>query len=159
MPELSPSPVGRLLREWRSARGHSQLALALHAGISTRHLSFIETGRASPSRDMVLLLADALDMPLRERNALLVAAGFAPIFSETALDAPEMNGVRRALDAILRAHVRNPTIVVNRRCDVISSNEAARRLMTRLLPPAALPLLSNMVRLIFSPDGARPFIE
>jgi transcriptional regulator with XRE-family HTH domain len=158
MPELSPSPVGRLLREWRAARGHSQLNLALHAGISTRHLSFIETGRASPSREMVLLLAQALEMPLRERNALLMAAGFAPVFSETSLDAPEMESVRRALDAILRAHAHSPTIVVNRFCDVLMANEAATRLMARLLPPEALPHTSNMIRLIFSPEGARPFI-
>jgi transcriptional regulator with XRE-family HTH domain len=159
MPELSPSPIGRLLREWRAARGKSQLALALHAGVSTRHLSFVETGRASPSREMVLLLAQALDMPLRERNALLSSAGYAPLFSETPLAAPEMDRVRLALEAILRAHQRSPTVVVNRRCDILMANQAAQRLMAHLLPPEGLALASNIVRLIFSPAGARPFIE
>jgi transcriptional regulator with XRE-family HTH domain len=155
----SVSPVGALLREWRAARGKSQLALAVHAGVSARHLSFIETGRAAPSRDMVLLLSDALEVPLRERNALLGAAGYAPLFQETSFEAPEMDQVRRALDALVRAHGNNPAIVVNRRCDVLMSNDAARIFMARLLPPSALPLASNMVRLIFSRDGARPFIE
>lgn len=131
----------------------------MHAGISTRHLSFIETGRAVPSRDMVLLLSDALEVPLRERNSLLGAAGYAPIFPETSLDAPEMAQVRRALEAIVHGHGANPAIVVNRRCDVLMGNEASRRVMARLLPAAALPLATNMIRLIFSRDGARPFIE
>jgi transcriptional regulator with XRE-family HTH domain len=159
MPELSPSPIGRLLREWRAARGTSQLALALHAGVSARHLSFVETGRANPSREMVLLLGQALEMPLRERNRLLGAAGFAPCFAETPLGAPAMDAVRQALEAILRAHERTPTVVVNRRCDVLLSNRAAQKMMAHLLSPAALLLATNMVRLIFSPDGARPLIE
>ncbi len=153
------SPVGALLRKWRAARGQSQLALAHHAGVSARHLSFIETGRSVPSRDMVLLLSDALEVPLRERNALLQAAGYAAAFAETSLDAPEMAQVRRALEALLRAHGKNPAVVVNRRCDVLMTNDAARILMTRLLPPEALELATNMVRLIFAVNGARPFIE
>jgi transcriptional regulator with XRE-family HTH domain len=159
MTSAALSPVGILIREWRAARGKSQLALALHAGVSSRHLSFIETGRAVPSRDMVLLLSDALDVPLRERNSLLGAAGYAPLFPETALEAPEMAQVRSALEAILRGHGKNPTVVVNRRCDVVMSNDASRAVMMRLLPPEALPLATNMIRLIFSPDGAKPFIE
>src|SRR5690242_5933002 len=111
------SSVGRLLREWRAARGKSQLALALDAGVSPRHLSFIETGRSSPSREMVLLLGQVLDLPLRERNAMLVAAGFAPVFRETRLDAPEMAQVRRALDHILRGHGANPAWVMDGRMD------------------------------------------
>jgi transcriptional regulator with XRE-family HTH domain len=159
MAELSLSPIGRLLREWRAARGKSQLALSLEAGISARHLSFIETRRAVPSREMVLLLSQALDVPLRERNVLLSAAGYAPRFSETPLEAPAMERVRQALDAILHAHERSPTIVVNRRCDVLMSNRAAQRLMLFLLSPDGLGLANNMVRLIFSREGARSLIE
>lgn len=156
---INTPAVGGLLREWRGMRGMSQLALAVHAGISTRHLSFIETGRAVPSRDMVLLLSDALEVPLRERNALLQAAGYAALFAETSLDAPEMVQVRRALEALMRGHGRNPAIVANRRCDVLMSNDAARILMTRLLSPESLHLATNMARLFFAQDGLRPFIE
>jgi transcriptional regulator with XRE-family HTH domain len=150
-----------LLREWRAARRTSQVALAAHAGISPRHLSFIETGRATPSREMVQRLSDALEIPLRERNALLRAAGYAAMFSETPLDAPAMGHVRRALDAMLKAFVHTPAIVVNRRCDILMSNGAARRLMVRMVSPEAFAcgITSNMVRTIFSPQGARPFIE
>src|SRR5471030_41378 len=96
------APVGALLQYWRTTRHLSQLALAADAGISARHLCFVETGRARPSRDMVLLLAGALEVPLRERNLLLLAAGFAPVYAETKLDAPELAAIRGALDAILR---------------------------------------------------------
>src|SRR5687768_7419552 len=95
---------GDLLRTWRQRRRTSQLQLAADAGVSSRHLSFIETGRAQPSREMVLRLADHLDVPLRERNGLLVAAGFAPTYRETDLEAPEMRSVRDALDKILAGH-------------------------------------------------------
>jgi transcriptional regulator with XRE-family HTH domain len=155
----SPSAVGALLREWRSARGKSQLSLALHAGVSARHLSFIETGRAKPSREMILLLSDALEVPLRARNTLLDAAGYAPMFKETALEAPEMHHVVRALEVIIRGHGNNPAIVVDRRCDILMSNDAARAFLAHLLPPESLALANNMVRLIFRPDGVRPFIE
>src|SRR4029453_16013741 len=100
MKENGPSPFGRLLREWRAARGKSQLDLSLDAGVSARHLSFIETGRSAPSREMVLLLAEVLDVPLRQRNALLEAAGYAALFRETKLDAPEMAKLRKVLDYI-----------------------------------------------------------
>src|SRR5687768_4923294 len=102
---VRPSPpgasIGALLQFWRTTRHLSQLALSVEAGVSTRHLCFVETGRARPSREMVLTLADALDVPLRERNALLLAAGFAPHFPESPMDAPALDAVRRALDAIL----------------------------------------------------------
>src|SRR6185295_8108310 len=107
MPELPtasrlPSPVGTLLQHWRRTRHMSQLDLATEAGVSARHLCFVETGRARASREVVLLMASSLDIPLRERNALLLAAGFAPIYREANLDAPEIAAVRSALDAILR---------------------------------------------------------
>ncbi len=161
MGNASTSPLGTLLREWRSARGKSQLALAVHAGVSSRHLSFIETGRASPSRDMVLLLSDALEVPLRERNALLEAAGFAPVFRETSLEDAEMALVKKALSVLVHSHGTNPAVLVNRRCDVLMSNAAALKFLSWLLPAEALGsgVASNMIRLIFSPSGLRPFLE
>jgi transcriptional regulator with XRE-family HTH domain len=152
---------GALLRQWRVAREKSQLGLATRAGVSARHLSFVETGRSRPSREMVLLLGEALDVPLRERNALLEAAGFAPLFAETPLDAPEMEHVRRALRSILAAHAHNPAVVVNRRCDVLMANDPAQKLLARLVSPEALArgLGRNLVRLLFARDGARPYIE
>ena len=105
---------GVLLRHWRARRRLSQLDLAMEAGVSSRHLSFVETGRAQPSREMVLLLARALDVPLRDRNALLIAAGYAPIYRETPLVAPAMAQVRRALDFILRQQEPYPALVLDR---------------------------------------------
>src|SRR3954469_15051083 len=103
--------VGDHLREWRQRRRLSQLDLALDAEISTRHLSFLETGRAQPSRDMVMLLAEQLDVPLRERNVLLMAAGFAPVFVERPLDDPALTAARRAIDLILKGHEPYPALV------------------------------------------------
>lgn len=108
--------VGALLQHWRKARHLSQLALATEAEISPRHLCFVETGRAKPSREMILLLASALDVPLRERNAMLLAGGFAPVYSERHLDAPELAAVRSALDAILHQQEPFPAVVMNRQC-------------------------------------------
>ena len=148
--------VGPMIRAWRSSRGKSQLALAVDAGISTRHLSFVETGRAKPSREMVLTLAEHLDVPFRDRNALLEAAGFAAVYRETPLDAPAMADVREALTRILDASEPNPTLVVNRRYDILLANEAAIRLLSFFAPTwrgkrnAALMLLSH--------DGLRPAI-
>src|SRR5262252_4586359 len=106
---------GALLRAWRQARGTSQLALSARARVSTRHLSYLETGRAQPSREMVLTLAQAFDMPLRDRNTFLQAAGFAPMYRETPLDARPMGPVRDAIQLLLRATEPNPTFVLNRR--------------------------------------------
>jgi transcriptional regulator with XRE-family HTH domain len=102
--QRSHRPVGELLRPWRQRRRLSQLALALEAEISTRHLSFIETGRSRPSREMILRLAEQLDVPLRERNQLLLAAGYAPVYAETALDSPSMTAVRAAVRQVLAGH-------------------------------------------------------
>src|SRR6267143_3897996 len=101
---VEPGGVGPLLRRWRESRHLSQLELALDAGVSARHISFLETGRAAPSREMLLTLSNVLDVPLRERNMLLLAAGFAPIYRETDLDDPRMTQVRAALELILRQH-------------------------------------------------------
>jgi len=138
----------------------SQLGLALEAEISTRHLSFLETGRAQPSRDMVLLLSQVLDVPPRSRNDLLTAAGYAPIYRETALEAPEMAQVRRALGFMLRQQEPSPAMVLDRHWNILMRNEAMSRVIGLFLEPAALTALGapNAMRLSYHPDGLRPFI-
>jgi transcriptional regulator with XRE-family HTH domain len=154
--------IGGLLRYWREARRMSQLALATEAEITTRHLSFVETGRAKPSREMVLLLASVLDVPLRERNALLLAAGFAPVYRETSLDAPELAAVRKALDAILRQQEPFPAVVMNRQWDILGGNQAADRFFGFLLGGSGSAGGSrgqaNVVRMMFDPRGLRRFV-
>ena len=118
----APSPIGRLLKQWRSQRKLSQVALALEAGISSRHLAFIEVGRSTPSRDMVLRLGAALELPLRERNLMLQAAGHAPEFPQTELGAPEMDQVRGALEFILAQHQPNPAALMNVNYDILMGN-------------------------------------
>jgi transcriptional regulator with XRE-family HTH domain len=158
---------GALLRRWREARRMSQLGLALEAGVSARHVSFIETGRARPSREMVVTLAGVLDVPLRERNALLHAAGYAPAYRETGLDAPEMAEVRHALALLLKQHEPFAALAVDRRWDVVMANEAFVRfnaLLTAQPPDRLAPLAvtpeprANALRLLFAPGGWRPFI-
>src|SRR5262244_3307707 len=127
-------PVGNLLREWRQRRRMSQLDLASEAEISTRHLSFLETGRARPSREMVLHLAERLEVPLRERNRLLLAAGFAPVFGERSLDESEMAPVREALERLLAAHEPYPAVVVDRHWNVIASNRGVAYVNSRVAP-------------------------
>jgi transcriptional regulator with XRE-family HTH domain len=136
----------------------SQLALAVEAEVSPRHLCFLETGRARPSRDMVLHLAQALAVPLRERNALLLAAGFAPMFRESALNDPDLAPVRRALDAILAQQEPYPAVVMNRSWDIVGGNEAATRFFTLLLDRRAVPGPPNVLRLMFHPQGLRPTV-
>src|SRR5512142_998584 len=133
---LSPSSVGNLLKQWRERRRMSQLTLAVEAEISSRHLSFVETGRSRPSREMVLLLAEVLDVPPRARNHLLAAAGYAPTYRESSLDAPEMAQFRRALDFILRQQEPYPAIVLDRYWNILLANEGTDRLMGLLLDPA-----------------------
>jgi transcriptional regulator with XRE-family HTH domain len=150
--------VGSLLQYWRKYRHLSQLALATEAEISARHLCFLETGRAKPSREMVLLLASALDVPLRERNVLLLAAGFAPVYKETHLDAPELQGVRVALDAILRQQEPFPAVVMNRHWDVLMGNAAASRFFGFLLGDVTTEIPMNVIRMMFHPRGVRPYV-
>jgi transcriptional regulator with XRE-family HTH domain len=143
------------LRWWRQHRGWSQLELAGRAGISQRHLSFLELGRASPSRDMVLRLAAALDLPLRQHNGLLVAAGFAPVWRETDLDAPELRGIRDAIDHMLAQQEPFPAVAVDRRWNLLKANRGAVRLVEFLvgpLPPAA-PV--NLADALVGPDVLR----
>jgi transcriptional regulator with XRE-family HTH domain len=149
--------VGDHLREWRQRRRLSQLDLALDAEISTRHLSFLETGRAQPSRDMVMLLAAQLEVPLRERNVLLMAAGFAPVFVERALDDPALTAARRAIDLILKGHEPYPALVIDLRWNLVAANSAVPPLMEG----AAAHLLEgqvNVMRLALHPEGLAPRI-
>src|SRR6185369_2145776 len=132
---------GALLRQWRERRRLSQLALAVEAEISSRHLSFLETGRANPSRDMVLLLARVLEVPPRGRNELLLAAGYAPVYHERGLDAPEMAQVRRALEFTLRQQEPYPALVVDGRWNILMSNEGSGRLLGLFLEPAEIGAL------------------
>jgi len=151
------SPVGRLLKEWRDVRGMSQLALATAAEVSPRHLSFVETGRAEPSREMVLTLARALDVPLRERNAMLTAAGYAPVFRETPLDDPRMAEMRRAVVLLLRQHEPFFAVALDRRWDIVMCNRAYARMTQtlddpslRLVPYEVLPAPRlNALKLLF----------
>src|SRR6266496_1832317 len=128
MMDAGAPAVGQLLRDWRTRRRLSQLDLASAAGISSRHLSFVETGRSRPSREMVLHLADHLEVPLRERNALLIAAGYAPTYHATDYDAPEMRTVREAIDRLLAGHEPYPAILVDRRWQLVAANRAAAAL-------------------------------
>lgn len=151
---------GAQLRAWRSDRGRSQLVLALDAGISTRHLSYLETGRAKPSREMVLTLAQALEIPLRDRNELLKAAGFAPVYGETPLAAPALSAIQDALNVLLTGSEPNPAFVVNRRYDVLDANATGRWILATFVHDTAhfaAPL--NMARLIGSSLGMRPYLK
>jgi transcriptional regulator with XRE-family HTH domain len=158
-PGPAPPSIGPLLQYWRRARHLTQLALAHEADVSPRHVCFIETGRAKPSREMVLRLADTLAVPLRERNALLLAAGFAPIFRESRLDDPELAPVRMAIDAILKQQEPYPAVVMNRNWDVLTTNQAAARFFELLLDGRTPPGAGNVVRLMFHPEGLRPAVE
>jgi len=154
------SPFGTLLRQWRERRRLSQLGLAMEAEVSTRHLSFVETGRAQPSREMVLLLARALDVPARARNELLTAAGFAPIYRERGLEAPELADVRRALEFMLRQQEPFPALVLDGGWNIVLSNGGAQRLLSLFLAPAEIAALGppNAMRLFYHPRGMRPYI-
>ena len=148
----APRHVGEHLRQWRQRRHLSQLDLAGDAEVSTRHLSFVETGRAAPSRDMVLRLAERLNVPLRERNIMLVAAGFAPAFPQRALDDPALKNARSAIDLVLRAHEPNPALAYDRHWNLVSANRMVIPLLVgvpqRLLTP---PI--NIMRLAFHPEA------
>ncbi|GLQ90544.1 helix-turn-helix domain-containing protein [Dyella flagellata] len=149
--------IGHLLREWRASRRLSQLDLALATDVSARHLSCVETGKAQPSREMVLRLADALDMPLRECNALLMAAGYAPKFPETSLSTPAMAQVRRAIELMLEQQEPYPAFLLNRHWDILMANRAAARVANFVLRGAASPH-ANMIRQIFDPTDLRSAI-
>jgi transcriptional regulator with XRE-family HTH domain len=150
-------PVGEHLRGWRERRRFSQLALACEAEISTRHLSFLETGRSRPSRDMLLHLAERLDVPLRERNQLLVAAGFAPVFPERRLDDPALRAARDAVDLVLRGHEPHPAVALDRRWTLLAANRAVAPLLASAAPTLLQPPV-NELRLSLHPEGLAPRI-
>ncbi|WP_239024335.1 helix-turn-helix domain-containing protein [Ramlibacter humi] len=148
----APTPFGEHLRHWRTRRRLSQQDLAGEADISTRHLSFVETGKSSPSREMVLRLAERLDVPLRERNAMLVAAGFAPMYRERPLDDPQLAPARAAVDLILKAHEPNPALAVDRHWNLVAAN----RMIPHLMAGADAELVQgqvNVLRLSLHPKG------
>ena len=144
--------VGPLLRAWRQRRRLSQLDVSARAAISTRHLSFVETGRARPSREMVLHLAEELDVPLRERNTLLIAAGYAPVYRETSLDDEDMAAVRKTLEQLLAGHEPYPALVVDRRWNLLLANRAVGLLLSGV-PADLLAPPVNVLRISLHPDG------
>jgi transcriptional regulator with XRE-family HTH domain len=150
-----PIHIGDHLREWRQRRHLSQLDLAGDAEISARHLSFVETGRAAPSREMVLKLAERLDVPLRERNVLLVAAGYAPAFPQRTLDDPALKAARQAIDLVLKAHEPNPALAVDRHWNLVSANRMVAPLLEGV-PERLLGQPFNVLRLSFHPEGLAP---
>ena len=151
-------PVGDLLREWRRHRRLSQLELAAEAEISTRHLSFVESGRSHPSRDMIVHLSEYLDVPLRERNALLVAAGFAPMYAERLLDDPALHAVRHTIDLLLKGMEPYPALAVDRHWHLVTSNQAALRLMAGVSESLLQPPI-NVLRVSLHPAGLAPRIR
>ncbi len=146
--------LGEKLKAWRQSRHLSQLQLAVDAEVSPRHLSFIETGRSKPSREMVLRLAEQLRVPLREKNAFLLAAGFAPAFAHRELDTPELSAVKAAAAHVLEQHLPFPAIALDRQRNVVMANCAARKLAKRISPQIA----QNIYRLLLHPDGLAPQI-
>ena len=164
---VEPNGVGPLLRRWRESRHLSQLDLALDAEVSARHISFLETGRAEPSREMLLMLANVLDIPLRERNFLLLAAGYAPVYGETSLDDPRMVQVRAAIEIILRSNEPRSALAHDRHWNIVMANAAFIRFANMTLgkvPEGMAPMQVtkpprlNILRMIFDPEGSRKVI-
>lgn len=164
MNAISPNPkaqtreLGDLLRYWRGVRGVSQLDLSLESSISQRQISFIESGRSVPGRHTILSLAQTLDVPLRERNALLLAAGYAPVYSDAQWNAQEMDSVVRALQRVVRQHEPFPAMVMDRQWNVLMTNDAAPRFFNHFIDMTARKGPRNMLHLIFDPLGMRPFM-
>jgi transcriptional regulator with XRE-family HTH domain len=158
LPVGPEAPIGALLRAWRQRRRRSQLDLALDAALSQRHLSFVESGRAAPSRETVLRLAEHLDVPLRERNALLLAAGYAPFYAERPLDDPAMRAARGAVNLMLRGHMPHPALAVDRHWSLVAANAAVAPLMAGVSDPALLAPPVNVMRLALHPRGLAPRI-
>jgi len=152
-------PLGILLRAWRHKRGCSQLDLSLDVGVSQRHFSFIESGRSAPSRSLLMAIMQALQIPLRDRNSLLLAAGFAPLYEDLAWDAQAMQAVNRALARMLKQHEPYPALVMDRYWNVLSTNDCTPRFFGSFIDIAARPKPRNLLKLIFDPAGMRPFID
>lgn len=151
--------LGLLLKEWREVRGMSQLVLAVNAGVSPRHLSFVETGRAQPSRAFVLKLADTLRVPLVERNVILAAAGFAPSYTESPLSAARLRPFRRALSRLLAQQEPYPAVLLDQAWNVVQTNRAAPRFFSQFIDLTDFPLPRNLLRTLLAPNGLHPHIE
>src|SRR3954451_19788551 len=154
---MSVPTVGRLLRSWRDARRLSQMELSLEAEVSTRHLSFVETGRAQPSRELIVRLAEHLDVPLRERNELLLAAGYAPAYPVTDLDDERMSSVREAVRQVLAGHEPYPALVVDRHWELLDAHANVALLLEGVAPSQLEPPV-NVLRLALHPEGVAPRI-
>lgn len=156
MPEKNE--LGDLLKQWRGIRRRSQLDVSVDTGISQRQISFIESGRSVPGRSTLMGIAQALEIPLRERNALLLAAGYAPLYSEAAWNSDEMKGISKALDRMIAQHEPYPAIVMDRYWNVLRTNDAAPRFFNCFIDMSARTSPRNMLHLMFDPKGMRPFI-
>jgi transcriptional regulator with XRE-family HTH domain len=154
----SAPTAGGLLRQWRAQRGKSQLDLAFDTGISQKHVSFVETGRSTPSRQMVVDLSDALRIPLRERNAIMLAAGYAPLYLDEPLDGPAMRQIGRAVSRLLRQHEPFPAMAMDRYWNVVEANEATPAFFGRFIDLEKWPKPRNLLRLMFDPSGMQPFL-
>ena len=155
---MKKSELGDLLKQWRGLRGRSQLDISVDTGISQRQISFIESGRSVPSRPTLIGIAQVLEIPLRERNALLLAAGYAPIYSDAAWNSDEMKSISKALQRMLTQHEPYPALVMDRYWNVILTNEAAPRFFNCFIDMSQRPSPRNMLHLMFDPQGMRPFI-
>lgn len=151
--------TGNLLRYWRQQRGKSQLDLSLDSGISQRHISFVESGRSGPSRELLATLSQTLDIPLRERNVLLLAAGYAPAYKENDWDDPEMAVLTKAIDHVLKQQEPHPALLMDRYWNVLKTNDAAPRFFGSFIDLSSKPTPRNLLHLMFDPEGMRPFIE
>ncbi|HEY0596507.1 helix-turn-helix transcriptional regulator [Sphingopyxis sp.] len=154
---MQVAPLGEQLREWRTRRRMSQMDLALDTEISTRHLSFIETGRSKPSAQMLQRIADCLDVPYRARNAMLLAAGYAPDYQERPLDSPEMAGMRAIVEHVLKGHEPYPALAVDRHWNMVAANDAIAILIEQVSPALLAPPV-NVLRIALHPNGLAPQI-
>src|SRR5260370_18756046 len=150
---------GGLVRYWRQQRGKSQLDLSLDTGVSQRHISFVESGRSVPSRELLLILAKTMDVPLREQNALLLASGYAPVYLESTWDAPEMTVIGKVIDRMLAQHEPHPALVMDRYWNVLKTNEASPRFFGSFVDLYTRPRPRETLHLLFDPSGIRPFLE
>jgi transcriptional regulator with XRE-family HTH domain len=156
--KAAANQAGIILRQWRGSRGKTQLDLSFDSGISQKHISFVESGRSTPSRQTLLDLAQALEIPLREQNTLLLAAGYAPVYSQDPLDAPAMTSITKALTRMLRQHEPFPAIVMDRHWNVLMTNDASPRFFNCFIDMNVRPQPRNLLHLMFDPGGMRPFI-
>jgi transcriptional regulator with XRE-family HTH domain len=156
--KAAANQAGVILRQWRGSRGKTQLDLSFDSGISQKHISFVESGRSTPSRQTLLDLAQALEIPLREQNTLLLAAGYAPVHSQDPLDAPAMTSITKALKRMLHQHEPFPAIVMDRHWNVLMTNDASPRFFDCFIDMSARPEPRNLLHLMFDPEGMRPFI-